>query len=163
MKETDKEVESRLVPALREGIDVVKMIFFKKLKEMISAEYPDQAANAAKLSGAVINELFGTPNSEASFVAFCEENREPIESIIQKIPENMEEMRIPLTDALRTAVLCDRQEETDNSPVLARAKDLGVLLIEREMPMPHRFIELVRRLGSAYNILTPPMPEEKKG
>ena len=153
--------ESRLIPILREGIDVVKMILFKKIKEMIISNHEDKAEIAARLAGAVLNEIFSTPNSDPSFAAFCREHEQTIGMIIHEIPIKIEEMLIPLTDALRTGVMCDHQEKKDNSAVLIRAKDLGVLLSDREMPMPHQFIELVRRLGNAFNVLTPLMPENQ--
>lgn len=152
------EFESRLVPILREGVDIIKMIFFKKLRARLVEEYPDRGPEyIGKMAGAVINELFGTTNSDPSFVAFAAENKTACTQVINNIATDFEEMRIPLTDSLRTAVLCDHQEGIDNSAVLARAKELGILLVERELPLPHSFLNLVRKLGASFGLLVPPV------
>jgi len=109
-----------------------------------------------KMIGAIINDLFGIVNPDQNFQDFAKDNKLEIEKIIVRIPYVFEELLIPLTDALRTAVLCDYQDGVDNSGVLARAQERGILLAERELPMPNRFIELVRRLGSAFGLVSSP-------
>lgn len=157
MEKTAGVFESRLIPILREGVEVVKMMVFKKLKEQLQRQYPEaEAAYALKLTGAVVNELFGTTPDEKSFVIFLEQNRETVEQILLTLSERLAEMRIPLTDALRISVLCDSQEGIDTSSILMRARDLGILLTEREAPLPHHFMELVRRLGRVFNLIVPP-------
>ena len=45
--------------------------------------------------------------------------------------------------------------------VLSRARDLGVLIVDREVPLPKTFMNQVRRLGVAFNLLSPmDIPEE---
>ena len=73
----------------------------------------------------------------------------------------LNELLIPLTDGLRTMVLCDHQEGSDSSQILQHAQDLGLLLSDRNLPMPHTFIDLVRRLGQAYGLLSPPPAKEE--
>lgn len=149
--------ESKLVPILREGVMVIKMIFFKKLKGYLSRKYPGgETAYINKLCGAIINDLFGTPNTEESFATFVKENRARIEEEMRHIAGEFEEMRIPLTDALRIQFLCDRQEGIDSSAILFRAKELQILLVDREVPLPARFLDLVRKLGGACNFLVQP-------
>ncbi|MCE5242946.1 MAG: hypothetical protein LLF99_07080, partial [Desulfobacteraceae bacterium] len=63
------------------------------------------------------------------------------------------EMRIPLTDALRIQAVCDFQEGMDTSSVLERAKQSGILIVDRELPLPAPFMNLVRKLGSAFGLL----------
>ncbi len=153
------EVENKLIPSMREGINVVKMIFFKKFSGLLSEKYPDQEKKyVSMLSGAVLNDLFGTPNLEEPFKSFSERNKRRIEEELAGIAHNLEYMLIPLTDALRMQFLCDSQEGNDGSIILSRAEDLGILLKDRELPMPHHFMELVRRLGSSYNLIVAPEP-----
>ncbi len=150
------EVENKLIPTLREGVDIIKMIFFKKLKERLVARHPgSEVSYPGKLAGAIVNDLFGTPNMEVPFALFVEENRSIIEEEMQNIAVRFPDMRIPLTDALRIQFLCDHQEGVDSTAVLTRAKDLGILMVEREIPMPASFMNMVRRLGSALKILSP--------
>ncbi len=66
----------------------------------------------------------------------------------------MSPLRIPITDALRVQFLCDSMEGIDSSVILLQAEELGVLLADREVPLPKNFLNLVRRLGSSFNILT---------
>lgn len=156
------EVEGRLVPILREGVDVVKMIFFKQLKERFLEKYPDDDASAAnKLAGAVINEVFGTPNPEEPFAAFVAGNQARIEGELQNLATEFEPMRIPLTDALRITFLCDERESHGDPTLLSRANDCGILIVDREAPMPAKFMSLVRQLGGAHDLILAPVAESE--
>lgn len=155
------QVESKLIPILREGIEIIKMIFFKKLQDYLTKKYPDQEPGYInKLAGTMINDFFGTPNTQEPFACFAQENNKMVQEELSKIPSTLKDMRIPLTDALRIQVLCDHQEGIDNSSVLEHAQKMGILLIDRELPLPHSFMNLVRKLGSAFGIIIPPVPEE---
>ena len=128
------EVEDRLVPALREGINVVKMIFFKQLKPYLAEKYPaDTPEYANRLTGALINEVFATPSDVEPFKTFAEDNRSFIEAEIKLIPETFADLRIPLTDALRIQFLCDDREGVDNQASLSRARELGILIVDRDV------------------------------
>lgn len=154
------EVESRLVPILREGVDVVKMIFFKQLKERLAQKYVDDEADSVnKLAGAVINEVFGTPSTGEPFASFIAANQNRIEDELRQLPVEFPELRIPLTDALRITFLCDEREGRGDPALLSRANDLGVLLVDREVPMPAKFMNLVRQLGGAHGLILAPVPE----
>lgn len=151
------EFDSKLLPILREGIDVIKMVFFKKLQGHLREKYPARDKEFVnKLAAIVINDLFGIQNTGEPFASFVVANKAIIEEELKGVAENFEELRIPLTDALRMQVLCDHQEGVDTSPVLARAKELNVLLVDRDLPLPHTFMHLVRRLGSTLGLLIPP-------
>lgn len=151
--------ESKLIPILREGVEIVKMISFKKLKEALAKKHPEQeAAFIAKLSGALINAIFGAPAHEEPFAIFARNHANLIAHEQTKVGAMLEELRIPLTDALRIQSLCDHQEGLDSTATLRQAQDLGILLADRDLPLPHSFIELVRRLGSAFGLLLPPLP-----
>jgi len=147
------ESGGKLTPILREGIEIIKVIFFKELRDHIRLTRPEWADDfVAKATGAVVNEVFGVGHqSGADFVAA---NRQEIDGIKATVGEALPALRIPLTDALRTMVLCDYQEcGRDTSLVLEQARDLGILLTERDLPLPNHFIDLVRRLGTAKGIL----------
>jgi hypothetical protein len=158
------QVESKLIPIMREGIDVVKMILFKKLKDRLFIKHSDRdSAFVSKLAGAMVNDLFGTPNPEASFALFVVENEDVIATEMKTIATDLQEMRIPLTDALRMQFLCDHQEGIDSTNVLTHAKELDILIVDREVPLPAGFLSLVRKLGSALHILNPMAPQHEPG
>jgi hypothetical protein len=147
-------LESRLSPILREGIEVIKMIFFKRVKIHLLEKYPEREMQFVnRLTGAVTNKLFGTPNEEEPFYSFAREQAGVIEQELKNVAGELEEMRIPLTDALRIQFLCDSLDGIDSSPVLAYARDIGVLIEERDVPLPDQFMNLVRRLGESFRVL----------
>lgn len=153
--------ESRLIPIMRDGIEVIKMIFFLKLKTSLAARYPERDRTfILQLAGTIINQLFGSPNSAEPYAAFAREHRDLIAEETVRLGGEFPEMRIPLTDALRMQALCDHQEGSENSAILAEAKNSGILLVDRELPLPHGFLHLVHRLGKAHGLLTPPPPAE---
>ena len=148
------EMESKLIPIMREGIDVIKMIFFKQVKEYLLANDPaGDIAYCGRLAGSVINALFGTGNPAEPFASFAEANRNRIDRELENIPLAFEEMRIPLSDSLRVQFLCDSMEGLDSSAILVQADKLGILLHDRPVPLPKNFLELVRRLGKGHNLL----------
>jgi hypothetical protein len=139
---------------LREGVAVVKMILFKELKPYLGEKYPQRGADfAGRLSGAVINELFGTPNPDPTFAAFAQAHRVIIHDELGLLAVRHPNLRIALTDALRIQFLCDHQEKIDSSAVLSRADELGILVVEREVPLPATFMNMVRTLGNRLNLL----------
>jgi hypothetical protein len=161
MAEQENKIERGFIPSLREGVDVVRMIFFKKMRAHCAESLPAKAPHFhGMLAGAVMNELFGTPNPEEKFVAFVAENRQVIEAELAGLATNFKDMRIPLTDALRIHYLCNYQEGIagDEVTVLARARELGVLIEEREVPLPKRFLELVYRVGKAHGLIQEQKP-----
>lgn len=146
--------EYKLIPILREGIEVIRMIFFKKLQMHLFEKYPDKEPQFInRLTGAIINDLFGTYNQEEPFLSFSQDNAALIGQEMQDIAVELEEMRIPLTDALRIQFVCDSLDGIDSSHVLTHARDIGVLIEERHVPMPDHFMNLVRRLGEASHII----------
>ncbi len=151
-----EEFESRLAPVLREGVTVVKMIFYKELKNRIARKFPKKdEAFVRKLSGAIVNETFGTVNVAEPFASFIRENQDRIADEINAVSVNFTELKIPLTDALRVQFLCDSQEGVDSEHVLRKAREAGILLEDREVPLPKTFMNLVRRLGAAHGVLDP--------
>lgn len=147
---------NRLIPILREGVGVIKLICYKKFRDHLASRYPHRPpGDTSRLAGALLNELFGTPNHEPQFVAFVLENQEVLDTELRCIATTFAELRIPITDALRMHFLCDLQEGVDSAAILARAHALGILLVDREVPLPKNFLNLVRTLGKSFNLLIP--------
>jgi len=146
-------LENRLIPILREGIHIVKMVLFKILRDGLAGRYPQQERSFInQLTGAMINELFCTPNHEEPFLSFSVTNRPLIDEGMKIIAGDFPELRIPLTDALRVQFLCDSQEGLDNPVMLTQARDLGILIAEREIPLPDHFMALARSLGEGSHV-----------
>jgi len=155
------EITNRLIPHMREGIEVVKMIMFKKLREHLELSHPDRdGIFLSRLAGAVVNEIFGTTNDQEPFATFILENRGLISAELKVTAQTLPEMRIPLTDALRMQTICDLQEGDDNSSLLEQALDLNLLISDRDLPLPHTFMDMVHRLGAAFGLILPPLPTE---
>lgn len=156
----------RLIPLLREGVDVIKMVLFKHLKEHIRASRRAlDPTQVVRLTGAAVNELFGHVPIEEPHLSFALNHAELIGNILQEIPTTLAPLRAPLTDALRMQCLCDSYEGRDSTEVLKRAKELGILVVEREMPLPASFMSLVRSWGTATGLLSPPsaLPHKPAG
>ncbi|MBT8350089.1 MAG: hypothetical protein KJO26_02475, partial [Deltaproteobacteria bacterium] len=76
------------------------------------------------------------------------------------IATHFDHLHIPLTDALRIQYLCDCHEGVNSEGVLEKAKNLNIILTDREVPLPGAFMSLVRSFGVAYKILEPIKKEE---
>jgi len=158
MSTEEYQRKSQTVAALRQGVAVVQMVFFKELRAQVGKRYPDLDPTAqAMLTGAVTNELFGTANMEQRFVQFREDHRSSIEQELSDISNNLAHLNKYLTDALRVQTLCDSHEGIDNTDVLEAADKLGILLKDRDIPLPSVFMTFVRGLGEQYQLITPPM------
>jgi len=150
--------KSQIVAALREGVAVVQMVFFKELRAQIGNRYPDMEQQAQlMLAGAITNALFGTQNREARFEEFRETHRQTIEQELLGLATNFARLRSYITDALRVQTLCDSHEGADDTTVLEAADKIGVLLKDRDIPLPSVFMTFVRGLGQQYQLITPPV------
>jgi hypothetical protein len=148
------ELETRLIPIMREGVDVVKMVFFQRLQTHLAGKYRDRNRQTInQLAGAIINDLFATHNLQEPFAGFVEQNRDCIAAEVNSLAMALPELRGPLTDALRVQFLCDQQEGIDSTAMLTRARELNVLILERDVPLPKHFLDMVRTLGSALRFL----------
>ena len=145
--------EIRLIPVLRDGIHIIQMVLFKMLRSGLEERYPSWSrTDIGRLAGALINGLFGTPNREEPFLSFAKAHAALIDEEIGRLAAEYPEMRIPITDALRVQFLCDSREGRDSEAALARARDLGILILDRDVPMPDRFMALARTLGEAHQV-----------
>ena len=62
-------IEREFIPSLREGVDIIRMVFFQKMRDLFAEKYPDREKSFYGMAGgAVMNELFATPNPEPKFV-----------------------------------------------------------------------------------------------
>ncbi len=167
MDTTTKISESRLLSVLRAGICVMQMVLFKELRALLGRKYPFQdPQQLAMLTGAMTNELFGTLNREEKFVSFHHHNHADIEQELLGLARELPHLRAPLTDALRMQALCDSREEKDSVKILNQAADIGLLLPEREMPMPASFLIMMRNLGNEHQLVMAPAPispEDEQG
>ncbi|MFZ5776006.1 MAG: hypothetical protein ACOY3Z_11040 [Thermodesulfobacteriota bacterium] len=145
--------ESKLIPILRQGVDMVRMIAFKRFRDSVGGS--DGGVNG-RVAGALVNAIFDPSSAEADGVALALAERELFRQSLARAAETLGDLRIPVTDALRIQALCDHQEGEDSTATLRRAQELGVLLTERELPLPHSFLNLVRTLGQAWGLLSPP-------
>ncbi len=149
--------KSELIIALREGVAVVQMVFFKELRSFFASKYPEKdIPSRSMLAGAILNKLFGVVNPEEKFQKFNKESHAVIEQELLSILENFPHLLPNLTDALRIQVLCDNQEGDDTATVLQQAEMLGILQKDRELPLPSTFMTLVRRLGEKHGLTIAP-------
>ncbi len=167
MDPTTKIAESRLFAALREGICVMQMVLYKEVRALLGRKYPSRDPQLlAMLTGALTNELFGTLNREEKFVKFHQQNQADIEQELLSLARELPHLRAPLTDALRMQALCDNREEKDSVKILQQAADIGLLLSDREMPMPSSFLIKMRNLGNEHQLVMAPAqlsPEDEQG
>lgn len=156
MKEK-KLQKSELINVLREGIAVVQMVLFKELRQLFSVKYPQQDFTMkSMMAGAIINKLFGADNPEEKFQKFNQDNYALIEQEILGLKGQFPGLQKSITDALRVQTLCDSQEGEDTTAVLKQAEEAGVLLKDRELPLPSTFMTLVRRLGEEHGLTITP-------
>jgi hypothetical protein len=159
MSDESPEKQSKLIAILREGVSIVQMIMYKEVRARLAAASPDRDQGCiAMLAGALVNEVFGTPNPEERFVVFRREHHALIEQELLGLREAHPSLLPALTDALRIQSLCDRQEDdTDSTTILSRAKSLDFLLVDRTVPMPSTFMTLVRSLGEQHGLIIAPV------
>lgn len=157
MTEEKKPQKSELIIVLREGVAMVQMVLFKELRSLFVTKYTKRdQVDSSKLAGAVINKLFGTENPDAKFQKFNRDNRAIIEQELLSLPDQFPQLQINITDALRIQTLCDTQEGHGTAEPLQQAEEMGILIKEREIPLPSMFMTLVRRLGEDHGLTIAP-------
>jgi hypothetical protein len=164
---TDTPQKPKLRTVLQEGVGLVQMILFKELRALIQEKNPDRdIVFLSMLAGAITNELFGTQNPEEKFEAFREEHLTVIEQELHDLAQALPGLRDHITDALRIQTLCDSQAGYNSSANLNRADALGILVKDREIPLPSTFMTSMRALGAQYGLIIPPVlitPEDDQG
>jgi hypothetical protein len=144
----------QLVPTLREGIDVIKMVLYRELKSLLLSRHRDPAY-VNNLTGAVVNELFGIMHPGTVIEIFSQANQDAVEKTFQMISTKLDHLKIPLTDALRIQFLCDIHEGVGSTGVLEKAEKHKLLIVERDVPLPGAFMNIARSFGRSYGILDP--------
>ena len=161
-----KDHVSGLVPALRQGVMVLQMVFYMKLKEKLGKTEPRMDEEDVRLfAGAVVNRYFGETEPSEQLRNFLNDNEERVEQVLCRVAEEMEDLRIPLTDALRMHFFLNRFEKTGDeeaeAEALKRAKDWGILIEDRQVPWPRGFMEMAYRVGKAYGLLREQEPQQQ--
>ena len=155
-KPKKEKIDGQLVPTLRQGIDIIKMVLFKEIRPYLEEQYQHMTPeNKALLAGAVVNNLFGVENMEKTVADFIADHQQIVHQELEAFAANFDHLKIPLTDALRIQYLCDSQEGIDSETILEKARNLGILIQDRDVPLPGAFMSLVRSFGVAYKILEP--------
>lgn len=147
-------LEPQLVPVLREGIDVIKMVLYRELKSLLLSRNRDPAY-VNNLTGVVVNELFGVMQPGTVMEGFSQANQSAVEKTLEMISTELDHLKIPLTDALRIQFLCDNHESMNSAAILEKAQKRDILIVEREAPLPGAFMNIVRSFGRSYGILDP--------
>ncbi len=156
MTQNKKKIDAKLVPVLREGIDIIRMVLFNELKPFLEKRYPERdPGDIIRLTGAVVNDLFGIENMEEPFASFTREKAQIIKKEVEANATNFDHLHITQTLAHRIQYLCDSNEGVNSESVLEKAKNLNIILTDREVPLPGAFMSLVRSFGVAYKILEP--------
>ena len=166
MTQEIEQQTSQLIAVLREGISIVQMVIFKELRTLYSEKHADKdVVFRSMLIGAVINKLFGMVNPEERFLRFNEENKGIIEQELLGFAQEQHMLCRYVTDALRVQVLCDNQEEVNSSNILIQAEELGILRLDREIPLPSTFMTRMRNLGEEHGLTIAPVqitPEQDR-
>lgn len=158
MKPDNAPKNSQLIAALREAVSVVQMILFKEIRNNLQEKaYDLEKKQLLVLAGAITNEVFGTQNPEKKFADFRKENWGIIEQELLSMRTDLPFLCRYITDALRTQVLCDDQMGEDSSTTLFRAKEYGILIEDRDIPLPSTFMTIIRELGKQHNLIVPPV------
>ncbi len=151
-----EQLDSRVIPVMREAVAMVHMVCFGELKDKLADRFKDwEPAEFRRLVGTVVNDIFGTPALDAESVRFARQHQDTVEAELWALADNLPGLLPYLTDALRMQTLCDHEQGINSLPTLLRARALGVLVEERPIPMPSTFIILVRQLGARYGMLEP--------
>ncbi len=151
-----EQLDSRVIPVMREAIAMVHMVCFRELKDKLADRFKDwEPAEFRRLVGAVISDIFGTPAPDGESVRFARQHQDTVEKELWALADNLPDLLPHLTDALRMQTLCDHEQGINSIPTLLRARTVGVLMEERPIPMPSTFIILVRQLGARYGMLEP--------
>ncbi len=149
-------VDNKVIPVMREAVTTVQMVLFKVLRQNVHDRYVDQTeAFHTQLTGAVINNLFGTQPLDAAINAFGAGNRELVERELRELKDSVRPLVPIITDALRMKTICDNQEGIHSIPSLLMAKALGLLQEERALPLPSTFMLQVRTLAATHGLIEP--------
>ncbi len=151
-------LSSGFLPALREGVVLLQMVFYMRFRDWLTAQEPELTQEEIKLiSGAMVNRLFGEKKVSNSLNRFMKKNLQTIDEKLSLVPDELQELRIPITDALRMHFFLNRFQGTGDQEMeilaLKNAKKWGILIEERQVPWPKGFMEMTYRIGKAYGLI----------
>ncbi len=146
--EQEKAFDNRLLPVMMEAVDTVRMVLFKAYRDNLRLRHPDRPGDwHRRLAGAVLGNLFGLVPEDQEQTAFIAANRELAERELRGLGAHIAPLLPLLTDALRMKAICDNQRGVHSLPSLLMARELGLLLEERDLPLPSVFMTSVRKLA----------------
>lgn len=156
--ETPKEFDSKLLPILREAVEVVRMILFKELKEYFVAVCPEQTDDAGRLAAGVLNDLFGVINPDPAYAGFVERNQAILDQAVAEFPSRFEKLLIPLSIPCGCSFSAIPARGLMRAPSFSPAPGSGgcCWTIAR-CRCPIIIWSLIRRLGAAYGLVLPPL------
>ncbi|WPD23198.1 MAG: hypothetical protein SD837_01280 [Candidatus Electrothrix scaldis] len=156
LEKASPALDSKIIPVMREAITTVQMVLFQQLKESVSRRYPQYAEEERiRLTGAVVNNLYGTEALDPQVNHFARDHRELIEEELRGLRTQVPELIPHITDSLRMQTLCDNHEGVHSIPCLLLARELGLLEENRELPLPSTFMLSVRKLGATSGLVKP--------
>ena len=160
-KESEEQLDSKVIPVMREAVATVQLILFGQLKEKLAGKYSSWLPQKFKrLVGCIVNDLFGTPAQDKESQEFARKHIEVVEEELRAMAENLPEMVASLTDTLRMQTLCDHEEGVNSLPTLLRAREVGLLEVDRSVPLPSTFMIAVRKLGETHGLLESIQPQD---
>ena len=155
-QESEQRLDNRVLPAMREAVATVQLVLFAALKNKFAGRYSERETTDFRLlAGCVVSDLFAQPPDDPAATRFASAHRDLIETELRGLAAEISDLLPLLTDALRMQVLCDQQQGLNSLPTLLRAKALGILLEDRDLPLPSTFMLAVRRLGVDHGLLAP--------
>jgi hypothetical protein len=148
-KNESQQLDNKVLPVMQEAILTVRMILHRHLvDELATRQTQLTSEERVLLSGAVINNLFGTRPENDAVVHFAKGNRALVEEELRGLASHCPAKLLPvLTDSLRMQTICDEQIGIRSVSSLLMAKALGLLQEERPLPMPSTFMLAVRNLA----------------
>ena len=92
-KESEEQLDSKVIPVMREAVATVQLILFGQLKEKLAGKYSSWLPQKFKrLVGCIVNDLFGTPAQDKESQEFARKHIEVVEEELRAMAENLPEM-----------------------------------------------------------------------
>ena len=145
--------KKRLARKMIGGVNVVKLVLYKILRDDFSKRYQKEGEEFYKtLAGATVNEVFGS-HSEASRVTF-DENKETVVQEIETLGIRHSELRRPISDAIRVYIqasfILSGELPRNYSAIFNNAIDRGVFIGSGGQPIPKTFLAMTEELSKKY-------------
>ena len=147
--------KAELLTDLIAGVDKIKLVSYVVLKKIFSKKYlnPDSEFHKT-LAATAVNEIFGQHNKDSEI--FFKDNKEKIIEGIITLGINHQELKQPITDALR--ILSIARFHLDNIPpehyivVCNNAMERGIFIKGGDKPDLVLFLKMAVQLANDYGI-----------